>query len=334
MKDDKVEIQNPSLRDYKDAVEAKNVHAVASAGDIGGIQNIVGDDKQEKIIDDYLDKTEKVSSVIVDDIELSRAELLLKKAILLHKSAIRNDNEEKLEKAFQLLEQARRLEPNNIEVLLEMAKVLIILTPDDPTDEEEILEHIEIMFQQPKDDETAFYLAQARYLLATSSLDHIDVDLIKAAKNTFKRLGHKQMVFDCDEMLRLANEKRKTKIPNLPKGPKSPPPVPTPQPFHPIGEWNVEIHSLIPNTMYLNLYPNGSLNGKQMYMPFTGNWNFQKNYLYVEGFLSGFPFQFAVQIQYSENGVYFGMGTDGNRYVFKPIVRKQKVQHFSSSGMR
>lgn len=342
IKDDKLEIENPTFRDYKEAVEVRNVRSMPSAGDIGGVQNTIATDKQEKIIDNFIDQSTEVKSVIVDDIEISRAELFLKKAILLHKSSIRNDDQSKLQKAYDLLEQARVLEPKNIEILLEMAKVLIILTPDDPTDEEEILEQIELMVQQPKDDETAFYLAQARLMLATSNLDFIDVDLLLKAKKTFERLAHEQMVFDCDEMLRLAKEKRKPKIPDLPKnrGTSVPPPLPkqsrvspanTPL-FNPIGDWSVDIHSMIPNTMQLQLYANGTLSGKQMYMPFNGNWNFENHYLYVAGFMSGFPFEFAVQIQYEQHGVYHGMGIDGNRYVFKKVRRNQT--RASSSGMR
>jgi TIR domain-containing protein len=334
IKDDKLEITNPSYKDYKEAVEAMNVRSVSSAGDIGGIQNTVGTTKQEKIIDNYLDKSSKVKSVIVDDIEISRAELLLKKAILLHKSAIRNEDTKKLEEAFQLLEQARALEPRNIEVLLELAKVLVVLTPDDPTDEEEILEQIELMVQNPKDDETAFYLAQARLMLATSNLKYIDEELLQKAKKTFVKLGNKQMVADCEAMLEMAAENRKPKISVLPK--KSnvllPPPLPNVQPFHPVGQWDIEIHSLIPNSMYLDIYPNGTLNGKQVYMPFHGNWSFQNNYLYIQGYISGFPFEMAVQIQFQQNGDYIGQGVDGNRYVFKRIVTPT-AQGFSS-GMR
>ncbi len=335
VKDDKLEITNPSLKDYKEAVEVMNVHSIANAGDVGGIQNISGNKKQEKIIDDFLDKSKKVKSVVVDDIEISRAQLMLKKAILLHKSGIRNNNESKLEEAFELLEEARELEPNNIEVLLEMAKILVILTPDDPTDEEEILEHIELMMQKPKDDDTAFYLAQARMMLATSNLDFIDEELLKKAKKTFKRLEHKQLVRDCEDLLLIAKERRASKIPKLPKSPGVPPPPPIPQaqPFYPVGEWDIEVHSLIPITMYLNLFPNGTLNGKQIYMPFTGNWSFQNNYLYVQAYLSGFPFELAVQIQQEQNGHFFGMGVDGNRYIFKRIIRTAS-QGFSSSGMR
>ena len=329
---DKLEIKNPSLKDYKEAVEVMNVHSINTAGDIGGIQNGMGNEKQEKIIDSFLTKSDKVSSVVVDDIEFSRADLLLKKAILLHKSSIRHDDHKKLEQAFNLLEQANNLEPNNIETLLEMAKVLVILTPDDTTDEEAILEQIELMVQNPKDDDTAFYLAQARFMLATSSMDHLDVDLLRKAKKTFKSLGHKQLVADCEEMLAYAEISKEPKIPQIPKSP-TPPPLPRTQPFNPVGEWEVEIHSFIPNTMYLNLFPNGSLNGKQVYVPFTGNWSFQNNYIYIMGYMSGFPFEFAVQIQQEQNGQYFGMGVDGNRYVFKKINRPSAQGAFSS-GMR
>ena len=331
IKDDKLEITNPSFKDYKEAVEVMNVRSVASAGDIGGIQNSGSSEKQEKIIDDFINKSSTVKSVIVDDIEISRAELFLKKAILLHKSAIRNNDENKLAKAFELLEKAKTLEPDNIEVLLEMAKVLVLLTPDDPTDEEEILEQIELMVQNPKNDETAFYLAQARFMLATSNLNYIDEELLVKARETFKQLGNKQMVSDCDEMLNIAAEKRKPKVPALPKTP-TPPPLPKAAPFHPVGQWEVEIHSLIPNTMYLDVYPNGTLGGKQMYMPFNGKWSFQNNYFYVQGFISGFPFEMAVQIQHEQDGNFLGMGIDGNRYLFKRKINTVK-QKFSS-GMR
>ena len=318
IKDDKLKITNPSFKDYKDAVEALNIKSVSKTGEIGGIQNVAGTQNQEKIIDQFLDQSKETKAVVVDDIEISRAALLLKKAILLHKSAIRHDDKEKLEKAFGLLQEAKVLEPNNIEILLEMAKVLFILTPDDPTDEEAILEQIELMVQDPKDEGTAFYLAQARQMLATSNLDIIDENLLWKARVTFEELGYKHLVADCDEMLELANRNKKTVTPELPKAP-IPPPLPKVEPFHPIGMWNVEIHAMIPSTMSLNILANGSLSGKQMYIPFNGNWSFQNNYLYIGGYMSGFPFEFAVHIQYEQDGQYFGMGTDGNRYVFNRI---------------
>lgn len=340
IKGDKLEIVNPKLNDRKRAVEIKNVHSISTAGDIGGIQNVVNDDKQEEIIDQYLGKTKQVQSVVVEDIELSRSELLLKKAILLHKSAIRNDNRQKLQDAYDHLEAARLLDPQNIEILLEMAKVLIVLTPDDPTDEEAVLEQIELMVNNPKDDETAFYLAYARFLLSTSNIEKIDVELLRKARATFNRLDNQQMVKDCDDALSYAADQRESIVPDLPPKPggkPGPPPLPRkqspqPKPFHPVGEWEVEVHSLIPNTMYLNVFPNGTVSGKQVYVPFSGSWSFANNYFYIQAYCSGFPFQFAVQIQFEQNGQYHCMGVDGIKYVFKRIVRQ--AQGAYSSGMR
>jgi hypothetical protein len=342
IKGDKLEIINPRLNDRKRAVEIKNVHSISTAGDIGGIQNVVNDDKQEEMIDNYLTKTEKVQSVVVEDIELSRSELLLKKAILLHKSAIRNDNRVKLQDAYDHLEAARVLDPENIEILLEMAKVLIVLTPDDPTDEEAILERIELMVNNPKDDETAFYLAYARFLLSTSNIEKIDEDLLRKARDTFARLGNEQLVKDCNDALSYAAEKREPIVPDLPpksSGQHGPPPLPRqqaprPQPFHPVGEWDVEVHSLIPNMMYLNVFPNGTVSGKQVYVPFSGTWSYANNYFYIQAYCGGFPFQFAVQIQFEQNGQYHCMGVDGIKYVFKRIVRQAQAQGVYSSGMR
>lgn len=322
IKDKTLNIVNPSLKDYKDVVEVMNVHSIKPGG---GGEHIEDDSKKEQLIDNFLDKSKTLDNIIVEDVEFSRADLLLKKAILLHKSSIRNDNFAKLEEAYQLLEQAIKLEPKNIEILLEMAKVLVILTPDDPTDEEAILEHIEMMVHDPQDEETSFYLAQARMMLAASNLDHIDEELLKKAQLTFRTLGHEHLVADCDGLLELAMAKRKAKIPDLPKRPpqmskpSGPPPLPKNQPFHPVGKWTVDIHSLIPNKMSLDLYPNGTLSGKQLYIPFNGNWSFQNSYLYIQGYMSGFPFQYSVQVQYEKDGQYYAMGVDGNRYVFTRV---------------
>ncbi len=335
------------LQDYKSAISIKNVQGAAGSNEKGGLQNTLIEDQEEKheLLDDYLKKTTSSDTFRIADVEFSKAELLLKKAVLLHQEGIiASDTQtqlDKLSRAYQLLQQARRLEPKNIAVLLEMAQILIVLTPDDTSDEAEILQQIEkILGGQMLNEEETFYLAQTRYLLATSDTEKLDLILLKKAREAFQKLGNAEWVSDCDEMIRLAEDRnKKNSPPPLPRQstpqygyamPNTPPP---PQPFNPIGNWRVEIHSLIPNTMKLNCYQNGSMDGYQGFLPFSGTWNFQPPYLYLQGYMSGFPVGFGVQIQYEQNGIFHGVGTDGYNYVF----HREHAGHqggSTGSGMR
>lgn len=92
----------------------------------------------------------------------------------------------KIKESYALLKEANELDPTNTEVLLHMASLLIILTPDDTRDEIEILYRIRSLLGYPKDDTERFYLAQATFLLAISMRNN---ELLRDARALFEKLA-------------------------------------------------------------------------------------------------------------------------------------------------
>ena len=338
--DENTVVLDANIKDYKEAIQIKSVHSAGSYSDSGGVQagtDTVGLENNETI-DNFINLTGQSEKLKVADVEFTKAELILKKAILLHKKALKQDDEETqidlLNTALVNLSHARNLEPNNIEVLLEMAKILIILTPDDPTDEQKLLNQIRNLINQPSNDNEAFCLAQALYLLATSDLTNIDVDLLKEARELFRNLNQKEWVKDCEEMLhhsrkgmyRSINEQMNqafsSQTETVPSGQMATSFPPPPQVFNPIGNWSVQVRSMIPNTMTLQIFPNGTLTGSQklvINLPFQGQWGFMNNVLSIQAQMMGQFTSFAIQILHEQDGHFHGRGNDGVNYIFTRI---------------
>jgi hypothetical protein len=297
----------------------------------------------------------KVSEVKAGDFHISQVELLLKKAILVKSDADQMYFEQmarnkpkgsgtfqvdlnqmlagfdlkahtaKLQEAYDLLEDANKLEPANTEVLLHMAQLLIELTPDDPTDEERLLRRIQNLLIAPKDDAERFRLAQATFLLATSG-DQIHAQSLKDARTMFEKLGRNEWVRQCDDLL-LASS-------NLPYNQQYEQPQQN-QPgqqgqqregFQPVGRWNIQVSDFMGSTMLLNLHPNGYFDATQQTAVYgviaqaSGQWawNPYQQMLQLQGMVNGFqPIMLGISIYNQVGNTYYGMGTDGYNYNFQ-----------------
>jgi len=135
---------------------------------------------------DVFEKYDKSKEIQVADERITKTDLKIKKAILLKTEAdqlwfdhvnkrrrelnrTEHDLTElrqgfdylnynrKLNESYTLLEEINKAEPTNTEVLINMAKLLMVLTPDDPTDEEKLLYKVVNLINEPKDDIEKFY---------------------------------------------------------------------------------------------------------------------------------------------------------------------------------
>jgi|SRR5690554_3602289 len=283
-------------------------------------------------------KGHHIDEVHIGKSTISEVELLLKKAILvkaeadqmyfdqINKNKNRTDNHSdvdintllygfnedvhtnKLQEAYNLLVQANKIEPANTEVLLHMAQVLIELTPDDPTDEQELLYRIQKLLNNPKNDAEWFRLGQATYLLATSGKAY-NSELLTGARNIFERLGRAEWVKQCDIIINQQSERTNQHI----------------QPFHfnPSGYWIAYVSDIYNSTLELWLYPNGHFEGKQHYpgygtfIPATGQWLYlpAQKLLQLQGWANGItPFMIGIYFHYQHENTYYGVGTDGYSY--------------------
>jgi hypothetical protein len=269
------------------------------------------------------------------DVSISRVDLLLKKAILLQAEADemlidlakqslggeppsvdQTAHQAKLKQAYDLLYEANQLDPTNTEVLLHIAQVLAQLTPDDASDEQRILYRIQKLLGNPKTDAERFQLAQATFLLATSS-EPLQVDLVRNVRVMFEQLGRTDWVQQCDSVL---NAPAWQPAPDLPSSYSTGQP---PVGFQPVGRWQIRITDMAGSIMFVDLYPNGSCQGWQqagnfgMNIPFAGQWAFvpYNQMLQLQGFANGmYPFALAIMIQGQQANSYYGVGTDGNGY--------------------
>jgi hypothetical protein len=296
-----------------------------------------------------------VNEVIAGDLHLSQVELLLKKAILIKSDAdqmyfeqmSKNKPKEsgsfqvdpnqmlagfnqkahtaKLQEAYDLLEEANKLEPANTEVLLHMAQLLIELTPDDPTDEERLLRRIQNLLIAPKDDAERFRLAQATFLLATSG-DQIHTQSLQDARTMFERLGRNEWVRQCDDLLNAASNQPYNQQYQQPQQTQPGQQGQQQAGFQPVGRWNIQVSDFMGSTMLLNLHPNGYFDATQQTTVYgviaqaSGQWawNPYQQMLQLQGMVNGFqPIMLGISIYNQVGNTYYGMGTDGYNYNFQ-----------------
>ncbi len=269
-----------------------------------------------------------VNELRAGEVSISRVDLLLKKAILLQAeadellmdAAQRPVDEQALQakwqQAYALLQEANRLDPTNTEVLLHIAQLLTQLTPDDPSDEQKILYRIQKLLGNPKTDAERFQLAQASFLMATSS-QPIQLELIRQARAMFEQLGRADWVQHCDGLLTAQAWQPPANLPSTNSF------APQPMGFQPVGRWQIRITDMAGSIIFVDLYPNGSCQGWQqaanlgMNIPFAGQWAFvpYNQMLQLQGLANGlYPFALAVMIQGQQANGYYGVGTDGNGY--------------------
>ncbi|QQS36076.1 MAG: tetratricopeptide repeat protein [Ignavibacteriales bacterium] len=283
----------------------------------------------------------KIESIQSGTEKITRIELTIKKAVLLSTEAeqlwidhvskrtaesggnVSDQNElrkgfdnltynRRLLDAYSLLEQANQEDPTNTEVLLNMAKLLMVLTPDDPTDEEKLLYRIQNLLTEPKNDNEKFRLAQANFLLATTRKPY-NISWLQSSKKMFQDLGRAEWVSHIDTLMQQDNSQPQQQTQsNMPQ-----------QQFSPAGKWFVKINDFAGSTMNIELQMNGSFSGVQQSYGFnltaTGNWSFDpySNTLFIQGWVNGFqPFMMQVFIQNIFQNGFNGIDGSGIGYQF------------------
>lgn len=266
-------------------------------------------------------------------LQISRAELLLKKAVLLEAEAeelvfdahqraggqtdasgepqLPADYDDaprlaKLREAEQLLREVNRQDPANTEMLLHLAQVVSQLTPDNPAEALKLLNRVEQLLSAPKDDVEKFRLAQARYYLA-SSQDPPDAAGLQEARALFLDLGRHQWVAYVDELLQTG-------------GPE----------FDPLGQWIIQVDDKAETLIGVELLANGQCEGWQETQAktktktkkgsgtaFAGEWGFDpdQHVLTLQGqFETGRSFELALQLQDQDEDGLYAVDAKGKAY--------------------
>lgn len=237
-----IQLVNPSPEAIAELVKINAMATAVPPGSPGGLKGsvAVGDAANlQGRIDELLallkrtgDAEHPARTVHAGGMNLSRVDLLLKKAILLKSEADQMyfTHVEKLKPASAVtggqpadrenlfkdfdegkhmgrlrdshahLLEANELDPTNTEVLLAMAQLLIELTPDDPSDERRLLYQIQKLLGEPRDEGERFRLAQATFLMATTC-EPIERDSLQDARQMFEKLGRGEWVRQCDALL-------------------------------------------------------------------------------------------------------------------------------------
>lgn len=324
--------------------QAAGMEGSATMQDSAQLQQSIND--MLEIIRSSRSKGNAVDEVQAGNLHLSQVDLLLKKAILLksdaeqmyfdqmaknRSSAAGTTGQQqvdlarllagldekvqiaKLREAYNLLEEANRIDPANTEVLLVMAQLLMELTPDDPTDEQKLLRRIQNLLTSPKNDEERFRLARATFLLATTS-DPMHANLLHDARAMFEKLGRHEWIRQCDELLK--------------PGTTQPDDSPPGQGFQPVGQWNVQISDFLGSTMFMHLHANGYFEATQQAGPWgmtvqaSGQWVFtpQQQLLQMQGMINGFqPFMMGIYIQSQQGKTCYATGMDGFAYTLSKV---------------
>lgn len=227
-------------------------------------------------------------------------------------------HEAKLQEALGFLQEVNQLAPSNTEALLHLAQVQRQLS-DDPHEERKILYRVLNLLNAPKDDTEKFRKAQATFLLATSGED-THVDMLRDARAMFEQLGRTSWVRQCDDLL-ASIERRTTAGQQASYGAPLTPTMAPPAVFQPAGQWRIQVSD--GSLIVANFYPNGALQGWQqsgfLTAQFAGQWAFipQAQMLQLQGLINGFqPFMLAITMQGMQNNGYYGVGNDGHGYFF------------------
>ncbi len=311
--------------------------------------NKTADDKQRDGINELFERITKLekSGTKIDSIQsqnekITRIELTIKKAVILSTEAeqswidhvskrtresggnISDQNElrkgfdnltynRKLLDAYSLLEQANSEDPTNTEVLLNMAKLLMVLTPEDTSDEEKLLYRIQNLLSEPKNDNEKFRLAQTNFLLATTRKPYNSAWL-KTARKMFADLGREEWTAHIDTITNQENPQQKVSAQTN---------THQQQQFNPSGKWFVKINDFAGSTMNIELNANGAFSGMQQSYGFNlsaaGNWSFDpySNTLFIQGWVNGFqPFMLQVFIQNILQNSFNGIDHSGIGYQF------------------
>ena len=285
-------------------------------------------------------KVQNTQSVQLGEFQTSRAELLLKKAVLLKADGDQLMLDDavaiakaqptggpprapdtraafsKLEEAYSLLEEALKLDAGNTEVMLHMVEIRSTTHGEDPREAERLLFRIHNLLNPPKNDTEKFRLAQAKVLQGVLR-GKVNQPDIEAARAMFEQLGRVDWVRHCDWLLQQAGRQAAG------FGPSPGPPAA----FQPIGRWQVRAND--GGAALVEFYPNGAFAGTMQGGLYgygaqsAGQWGFilANNFLRLQGLVNGFiPFDVGMVIQGQQNGVYMATGTDGKTYFFQRMM--------------
>ncbi len=263
-------------------------------------------------------EAEGTQAINVGGVETSRAELLLKKAVLLKTDAeqIMLDSAIAIAKAQQMGQQPPAAAyDEQAEVMLHMVQILSDTNTGDTREAERLLFRIQSLLNPPKDDTEKFRLAQAKFLQGVLPGNR-HVPSIQAARAMFEQLGRVDWVQQCDFVLQ-----------------QSAPPATMAQApgalaiFQPVGRWQVGAND--GSVALVEIYPNGSFastlqGGIYGYgAQSAGQWGFMpaNNFLRFQGLVNGLmPFDLGMAIQGQQNGAYMATGTDGKMYFFQRLA--------------
>ena len=106
----------------------------------------------------------------------------------------------KHKEAYALLNEANRIDPYNIEVLLHLARVQSKLNPNNPLKMQKILYRIQSLLDTPRNDTDKFHLAQTSFLIAVYEKP-IDIELLKDARTIFDEIGRRDWKRHCDDLI-------------------------------------------------------------------------------------------------------------------------------------
>ena len=165
----------------------------------------------------------------------------------------------RLKDAFILLQEANEIDPTNTEVLLQMAELLVELSPDDTREQERILQRIQKLLGDPKNDREKFQLAKASFLHAITQ-DVPDKELLKQAGRIFESLGQTEWLRQCEELLAdipgqtSRVEAERLSDPNVRMRSGG---------FNPAGRWHIQIMDAVGSIMDIEFYPNGTFQSVQ-----------------------------------------------------------------------
>lgn len=257
-------------------------------------------------------------------LQISRVELLLKKAILLEAEAGEilfdaflqagnqtNDAGErmlpdgyddaprliKLREAEKLLRDANQLDPANTEVLARLALIVSENSPDNLAEPLKLLNRVQQLISAPRDEVEKFRLAQAKYFLAINQNPLGEAGL-QEARAMFTDLGRLEWVAYVDEVVATAGGGAA---------------------FDPHGPWVIQVNDQAETVIGVELLEDGRCEGRQESKSkskskkgasalFSGEWGYDlaQHLLAIEGkFETGRAFNLTIQLQSeNEHGIY------------------------------
>lgn len=271
-------------------------------------------------------------------LQISRIELLLKKAILLEAEAdeilfdayLQAGNQAneageqalpegyddaprlaKLREAEKILREANQLDPANTEVLARLALVVITITPDNPAESLKLLNRVQQLISFPKDSAEKFRLGQAKYFLAFNRTPPDEANLHEA-RVLFAELGRLEWVGYVDADL--------AKLGGSSAGGGA-------AAFDPRGPWVIGVDDRAKTVIGVELLEDGTCQGVQetaaqskkgASTPLTGEWAYdgEQHILAIQGQLeTGKPLTLTIQLQSEDEQGIHAVDEKGRAYL-------------------